>query len=58
MSKAPIKAVESIKKYCKKRTECRKCVFARRDVQWNITKCRLHEELPLNWEIADMRGKE
>ena len=57
MSKPPIKAAESIKKYCEKRKECHKCVFARLDEQWNVTRCRLHEELPLNWEIADMRGE-
>ena len=46
-----IKAAESIKKYCEKRKECHKCVFARLDEQWNITRCRLYEELPHNWEL-------
>lgn len=58
MSGPPIKAAESIKKYCEKRKECHKCVFARLDEQWNVTRCRLHEELPCNWEFADMRGEE
>lgn len=51
MSRPPVKALESIKKYCEK-TQCRRCVFGRtRDDDYHYVECTLLEVAPCDWVI-------
>lgn len=56
MSRPPMKAIESIKKYCEK-TQCRRCDFGvREDIGYDdYVGCMLQENNPCDWEL---RGEE
>ena len=59
MSRPPIKAVEAIKKYCKK-TQCRTCVF--QDIQKfgdiEYVACKLQILNPCDWEMEREENEE
>ena len=51
MSRPPIKALESIKKYCEK-TQCRRCAFGHTvDGASHYVDCLLLDATPCDWDI-------
>ena len=52
MSRPPIKALESIKKYCEK-TQCRRCLFGR-ETSDNYVGCELLEYPPCDWDTEPL----
>ena len=56
MSRPPMKALESIKKYCEK-TQCRRCAFGERENtpydDLDFVGCKLQQDVPCDWEIGE-----
>ena len=57
MSRPPLKALESIKKYCEK-TQCRKCAFGERTTVYcnsdtDYVACTLQMNNPCDWETEE-----
>ena len=54
MSRPPMKALESIKKYCEK-TQCRRCEFGEQayEPSEDYVGCRLQQTVPCDWEIGE-----
>lgn len=54
MSRPPIKAIESIRRYCEK-TQCRKCVFGiREEIGYDdYVGCELQQNNPCDWRIDE-----
>ena len=58
MKKPPIKALESIKRYCEG-TQCRKCVFGVRHINYTeFVGCSLQESTPIDWVIDKSEEEE
>lgn len=54
MSRPPIKAIESIRRYCEK-TQCRKCVYGiREEIGYDdYVGCELQQNNPCDWRIDE-----
>ena len=60
MSRPPLKALESIKRYCSK-TQCRKCVFGERTTIYSnsdtdYVACYLQMHNPCDWAVDDVES--
>lgn len=57
MKKPPIKALESIKKYCEN-TQCRVCCFGVRHINYTeFVGCALQENTPIDWVLPKEEGE-
>ena len=56
MSRPPIKAMESIKKYCEK-TQCRRCYFGMHYAatsSMDYVGCKLQDKNPCDWDTEEL----